>query len=90
MGYAWKMVSAVRQIVKVQADGRIVISAPEFRAGALTEVIVLLPTESAIPPADRMADCIIAAVALRLEVTLATEKRADFAPFAADGLKIFP
>jgi hypothetical protein len=50
------MVAAVRQIVKVQSDGRIEIIAPELRAGTITEVIVLLPPEpSMATPAERVA-----------------------------------
>jgi hypothetical protein len=50
------MVTAVRQIVRVQSDGRMEIIAPELRAGIVTEVIVLLPSEStAATPAERVA-----------------------------------
>ena len=50
------MVAAVRQIVKVQSDGRIEIIAPELRAGTVTEVIVLLPQEPTMAtPAERVA-----------------------------------
>jgi len=50
------MVAAVRQIVKVQSNGRIEIIAPELRAGTVTEVIVLLPPETAVlTPAERVA-----------------------------------
>ena len=37
-----------------------------------------------------LADCLIAAVALRLGAAIATENRADFAPFAAVGLRVVP
>jgi hypothetical protein len=50
------MVTAVRQMVKVQSNGRIEILAPEFRAGTVMEVIVLLPGEAATSnAADRLA-----------------------------------
>jgi ABC-type cobalamin transport system ATPase subunit len=50
------MVAAVRQMVKVQSNGRIEILAPEFRAGTVMEVIVLLPGEAATSnAADRLA-----------------------------------
>ena len=50
------MVAAVRQLVKVQSNGRIEIIAPELRAGTLTEVIVLLPPETTVAtPAERVA-----------------------------------
>lgn len=50
------MVIAVRQIVRVQSDGRMEIIAPELRAGTVTEVIVLLPSESPpATPAERLA-----------------------------------
>jgi hypothetical protein len=50
------MVAAVRQMVKVEANGRIEILAPELRAGTLAEVIVLLPSEvSTDTPGDRIA-----------------------------------
>lgn len=56
MGYDNLMVSAVRQIVRVQSDGRMEIIAPELRAGIVTEVIVLLPSESTpATPAERIA-----------------------------------
>jgi hypothetical protein len=56
MGYDNFMVPAVRQIVKVQSDGRIEIIAPELRAGTVTEVIVLLPTEPSVAtPVERVA-----------------------------------
>jgi predicted nucleic acid-binding protein len=37
-----------------------------------------------------LADCLIAAVALRLGASLATENRSDFTPFVSAGLKILP
>jgi predicted nucleic acid-binding protein len=37
-----------------------------------------------------LADCIIAAAALRAGAALATDNRADFAPFAAVGLRVVP
>ena len=50
------MVAAIRQMVKVEANGRIEILAPEFRAGTVMEVIVLVPVEpSPSTPADRVA-----------------------------------
>jgi hypothetical protein len=50
------MMTAVRQIVKVQTDGRIEILAPELRAGSEAEVIMLLPGETASQtPAERVA-----------------------------------
>jgi hypothetical protein len=50
------MVAAVRQLVKVLADGRLEIVSPELRAGTMTEVIVLFPSEPAMAtPADRVA-----------------------------------
>ncbi|MGA2233614.1 MAG: hypothetical protein ABSH22_22125 [Tepidisphaeraceae bacterium] len=50
------MVAAVRQIVTVKSDGRIEITAPELRAGTVTEVIVLLPADAISPtPVERVA-----------------------------------
>jgi predicted nucleic acid-binding protein len=37
-----------------------------------------------------LADCIIAATALRFGASLATENRADFVPFISEGLAIVP
>ncbi len=37
-----------------------------------------------------LADCLIAAVALRAGAGLATENKADFAPFAGTGLRVLP
>ena len=37
-----------------------------------------------------LADCIIAAVALRVGAAVATENRADFLPFAAAGVRVVP
>ena len=37
-----------------------------------------------------LADCLIAAVALRSGAAVATENRADFAPFAAAGVRVVP
>jgi predicted nucleic acid-binding protein len=37
-----------------------------------------------------LADCLIAAVALRAGASLATENRADFLPFVPAGLRIVP
>lgn len=37
-----------------------------------------------------LADCIIAAVALRSGASLATDNRADFAPLAKHGLNLIP
>jgi predicted nucleic acid-binding protein len=37
-----------------------------------------------------LADCLIAAVALRCGASLATENRADFAPFVSAGLQVVP
>ncbi len=37
-----------------------------------------------------LADCLIAAAALRAGAAVATENRADFAPFAAAGVRVVP
>ena len=65
------MMTAVRQIVKVQTDGRIEILAPELQAGSEAEVIMLLP-EYRTPqtPAERVA----ALNALRNELALTPEE----------------
>ena len=50
------MVTAVRQILQVQADGRLEILAPELRAGEVIEVIVLPPPQPTMAtPAIRVA-----------------------------------
>jgi len=73
LGYDTFMVAAVRQTVKVLSDGRIEIIAPEFRAGTVTEVIVLLPPElTPASPAERVA----ALARLRESIGLTT-KAAD-------------
>jgi hypothetical protein len=72
-GYNPGMVAAVRQIVKVESDGRIEIVSPEFRAGTVMEVIVLLAPESTLAtPAERVA----ALARLRKSIGL-TAKAAD-------------
>jgi hypothetical protein len=54
--YDFCMVAAVRQIIKVEANGRIEILAPELRAGTMAEVIVLLPSVTQVSePRDRVA-----------------------------------
>jgi hypothetical protein len=64
------MVGAVRQIVKVQSNGRLEIIAPELRAGTVTEVIVLLPPDPSVAmPAERVA----ALARLRESIGLTTE-----------------
>jgi predicted nucleic acid-binding protein len=37
-----------------------------------------------------LADCVIAAVAIRSGASLATENRRDFNPFVSEGLKLIP
>jgi len=70
------MVAAVRQIVKVLSDGRLEIVAPELRAGAVTEVIVLLPPDPAVStPAERVA----ALARLRDSIGLTAEAADDWA-----------
>jgi hypothetical protein len=64
------MVAAVRQIVKVQVDGRLEITAPEFRAGSITEVIVFFPNQQ--PPA-MMVDRVAALRQLRDSLALSPE-----------------
>jgi hypothetical protein len=64
------MVAAVRQTVKVESDGRIEILDPEFRAGAVMEVIVLLPDQAA--PAD-VANRLAALARLRESINLSAE-----------------
>ena len=52
------MVAAVRQIVKIEANGRIEILSPELRAGTTAEVIVLLPpppSDLTLTPAEKVA-----------------------------------
>jgi putative heme iron utilization protein len=69
------MVAAVRQIVKVQSNGRIEIIAPELRAGTVTEVIVLLPQEPMLAtPAERVA----ALARLRDSIGLTTKAADDW------------
>jgi hypothetical protein len=48
------MVAAVRQTVTVESNGRIEILAPEFRAGTVTEVIVLFPQQNIPSPPDKV------------------------------------
>jgi hypothetical protein len=69
------MVAAVRQVVKVECEGRIEIVAPELRAGTITEVIVLLPAEPKLTtPAERVA----ALTRLRDSIGLTTQAADDW------------
>lgn len=70
------MVAAVRQIVKVESDGRLEIIAPELRAGTVTEVIVLLPSDPTFAtPAERVA----ALARLRDSIGMTAEAADDWA-----------
>ena len=71
------MVAAVRQIVKVQAEGRLEIISPELRLGAITEVIVLMPEERE-PVAKSAADRVAALANLQRSFGLTTDAADDW------------
>lgn len=79
------MVSAIRQTVTVQADGTIEVHAPELRAGARAEVIVLIEAADNCPAGSPMESL----NALQASLGLTTQVAADWVQAASEERRAF-